>query len=165
MKTKKIECLEKKVLLVDLGNANRRFAGIVSDSLFYYGEQMNEDDYPISVPMPDGTWHYLSRLSEVTEEQCKEMVKRMPFDFSDRYLDYGKHIYSPSHFATAKQSFLSALEAEGVMLENVLGEQPTYFTLPNSDLHSVTWEDLMIEWRQAEANVFNPLTALIFIEQ
>jgi hypothetical protein len=60
------------------------------------------------------TYKILGRLSELTDKDCEEFVKKMPFSFSDRYYKYVPYMYSPEYVKSAKESFISLLQSQDV---------------------------------------------------
>ena len=81
-----------------------------------FGSQWNNQVYynPDNFYLPKGKWEILGKLYELTDKDCEEFVEKMPFSFSDRYLLYIPYLYSPEHTKSAKESFMSLLQSEGI---------------------------------------------------
>lgn len=137
MKLKQINILKKKVLLVD---DCKEMQGVkeVSDKII-------SQAYPKHLlNIPPGNWKQLSTLNDLTEEQAAELVEEYP---SVRPIF--RNYFSDGHFRNSTESFLSALEKEGVLFEN-----------PRDWPHD---KQSRAVHEAAEANVFSENT-LIFIE-
>ncbi|SUJ18977.1 Uncharacterised protein [Sphingobacterium spiritivorum] len=67
---------------------------------------------------PDGSWSHLGPLSQVTEDQWKEIVDQV----ITSYQDYTDNTVVPTFsLFSSTESGLSLLRANGVLLENPLG--------------------------------------------
>lgn len=143
IKTKIIETSKSKILVV--GVLPERF-------LFDSMSQMIFFNHTEEVDMPQGNWQLLGRLSKLSEEQFSQVVES--FGEHNGYRNY----LSSSQFTellkkTAKDSFLSLLEANGVVLEN------KYLKTPGRYFPQVVAKN----WHLEQEKVFsNPL---IFIEK
>lgn len=99
------------------------------------------------VQLPKGyKYTVLGRAKELTEEQVREVI---PPKDNFGYLDY---CFRGVRFATSlTESFHSLLKANGILLENPLGEKP-YETFNHPD-----WEYKRAKWEEAQSKVSNPL--------
>lgn len=124
--------------------------------------------------IPPGPWQYHCRLSEITEEQAKALV-RSSTDSYGRPYQYENYLFSSHPFqsydlSTAIKSFQSLLEANGVLKENTFGERPNvkdekYWRTPFSvEIDNVSFSRDLKNWQLLEQNVFNPETTLVFIK-
>lgn len=109
-------------------------------------------------------WIIHCRLSEMTEEQAAVMVEITdnPFWLVQEPFIYIDYTNDSNCFETAKESFQSLLEANGVLKENLL-------PIPNKSycrylVNPYHYEFDLQSWQEAEANVFPPETTLIFIK-
>lgn len=92
----------------------------------------------------------LGKPNEVKEEDARELVRKMPFSFSDRYLDYKPYIYSPNHFKTAKESLITLLESK------------IYWKNPYDKSGMTFANEYENKWQEAEKKTFDRNRSLIF---
>ena len=173
IKVKLIKCLKKKVLLVD--NLPHTFKVAVvgehvvlaqNDSDYKSKKRKilrgdNKGFYRIEEP---GAWEYLFTLKHITEDQCEglvEIYEELSY-WEDAYDVMYKNYNDITALSSPKESFLSALESEGVLFKNSLG-YPT-----DTEYEGKEWRDEVIKqdieaYNQVEQRVFSPNT-LIFIE-
>lgn len=84
-------------------------AGIVGREFYYWttANAQNMGDYPQSKQLPEGSWEFLGLSTELTEEQCKEVVYKMTITGN-----LFKHYTNLSFWCgTAKTSFKSLTQA------------------------------------------------------
>ena len=87
----------------------------------------------------------INTISNLTEEECKELVDFIPNRHSDYNL-YKNYITEGFIFGSSKQSFISLLKSKNILAKSFV-EKPIYFTTENSNLQSVKWEDFMGEYQ------------------
>jgi|GEM_PF-1421155 len=165
MKTREIQG-KQTILLVDLGDKNK-FAGIVGDSLYYEFEKFVQGDYPMSIPILQGNWKFISTIEAITEEQADGLVEKCIPHSINTWPDYGwkaTRYKACNYVGSAIESFQSLLKANDVMLENECGfmPKPNHYSA-DDDSHKFYPADLA-EWQEAEAKVFSPSTTLIFVK-
>lgn len=189
MKTKLMESLKKRVLLIELPEIAHGLEITdkvnVSDgkgkklSIMYYTRlKKNEETLDRYIEecfvmhQELGKWELLSSLKDISEEQCEELVESETFyhfegteairykNYSVKYEDDLNWAQSSDYYEHSEDSFLSALEAEGLHLNgNPYGEKPTTKNTPN-----YAYSIIVRNWEKAEQNVFSENT-LVFIEQ
>ena len=152
MKTLELK-LKKDVLIADAENGFNHFK-IYDDEI---GFIFIENGIPRK-ELIKGSYKFLCKGSELTEEIASELVEKMRFSFSKAFLDYRPYIYSPNHFKSAIKSFISAVESkEKFWLENPIkiierGEDTEHNRVLNQN-----------KWQEAEEKTFkNPL---IFVKK
>lgn len=139
MKVRKIESLKKNVLLVD---------GLPDGKL--------DMDFLHEVLFPKGNWKLLGKLKDLTEGQVEPLVKMTWISDNPAFCKFKNYVNNGhGSKSTAKESFLSALEAEGVLLK------PPHCVcqslLPKCDNHFCE------NCKENKQNVFSVET-LVFIE-
>jgi hypothetical protein len=125
MKQKIITGLKKKLLLVELpeGAYEIRFSVKLKNHLIYrVGETFSD-----AINLEEDNYNFIGKLTDIKEEEFTELVERfnngavrnykekIPFDPSDDLANF---------CLTAKESFFSKLEADGIYFKNQLGETP-----------------------------------------
>ena len=93
--------LKKDVLIVDLPR-------ICDYEVFKHGIYFNFENGDRD--FIEGNFTFLCKGEELTEEQCKELVRRGYY--KGTFFNYGEPIVNFNHFDTAKDSFLSAISAQ-----------------------------------------------------
>jgi hypothetical protein len=138
--------LKKKLLLVELPEGaitNNRYVATICQ-------------------VPKDTCNLIGKLTDITEQQFADFVS-MHKSSNDtwRYANY-KNL-SGQWFDTAKESFFSYLEANGVLFKNHLGDKPVRmvpfmgkgrYTIHQSDLLDEYHKSLK-RWQEAEQKVWN----------
>lgn len=135
------------LLIVPLtSNAPNGFELLVDSDKTYLNIWGIED-----VKLPAGyKYTVLGRASELTEEQCREIVEQV----SSWGNIYFRNYAFPNSFSesfTADESFQSLLKSNGILLKNQLHK-------PTTD-NNLIWIDsvLMEQWQEAQSKVSNPL--------
>jgi hypothetical protein len=95
-----------KLIAVKVPEGARTFA-IELDALFCH---MRLGVYEL-IKLPEGNWTILGLSTELTEEQCIEL---MPIEDGLYYFNYTKFKNLPNYRVKAKESFASFLSSEGV---------------------------------------------------
>ena len=148
MKTKIITTLKKELLIIEFPEGYE-LAGVANGVIYYYDNQMNYEDYPLSI-LVEGFYTLLGKPSEIREEYAEELVE--PFDFS-YYVDYN-HPSRGAYTITATESLLSALESEIYWDVNPLGHSAEYYSYIGEERH----------WRESELRTFDKKRTLIFVK-
>lgn len=129
--------LKKKLLLIEIGGElSTEFLAI-----------MNEH----------GMAEILGKLTDITEEQFAEWVECFGIGRWRNYLIESQYIEYLK--PTAKESFFSYLESQGVYFSNPLGKKPDgtpiLFSQRNGALE-------LLEWQEAEQKVWNKNLIYVF---
>ena len=146
MKTKLITGGKVDILLVDIGlikNYIRHKDFLVLDNtydgLMSKTKKIDNDDTNGFYSLTD--WKFISVWSKLSEERAADIFyeENIPYD-------------APDQIEYFKLKFHSLLQTNGVLSENPYGEETDEI------------EKIQIVWKrqEAEANVFNPATTLIF---
>lgn len=159
MKVRKIESLKKNVLIVD----GREFDYEIFKSGIFLKDENGQFNFT------EGKWKLLGKLKDLTESDFEPLVKSLPAIFNPELKDYKnytlKNKLASMHYnlESAKESFLSALESEGLHLHgNPLWNKPRYdYQAPSEYPHD--YYAHLEKWQEAEQNVFSENT-LIFVE-
>lgn len=150
MKTKLISSLKSIVLLVDgLPENSCNIKDTLANGVYYQLPDGIFDSWHIPEEIK-GNWNLLGKLKDLTDKDCEGLVKQSIH--TNLFAHYVKGIEVNTYcYKSAKESFLSALEAEGVLFENPYKQQfDKYFHIKH--------------FEKAEQNVFSPET-IIFVEQ
>ena len=109
MKTKIITGLKKEVLVIEF-KEGYELAGLQDGSIFYYDNQMNYEDYPLSISV-DGSYALLGKPDEISEEDARELVESWESVAKDGTWIYENYLGGriPKK-KTALESFFSAIE-------------------------------------------------------
>lgn len=114
-----------------------------------------------------GNWKFHCRLSEMTEDQAWPLVERKIV----RNWNHKDYTNENSGYYLAKSSVQSLLEANGVLHENPV-KDTMYNTdhsddcyCPSCEKETARCDQAQKRWQEAEANVFNPETTLVFIKE
>jgi hypothetical protein len=162
--------LKKKLLMVELpGQINGTDVSINHSQDDY--DQL-EFQYPThefrglqcydNICLPkENNYKSIGKLTDITEEQCKEWVevKRISFGkiFYHDYQNKSEWLYVKG---TAKESFFSHLEKEGVYFSNPLDWEKKAYFLKGSE-NSWGHDDLK-RWQEAEEKVWDKNRTYIF---
>lgn len=116
---KEIVTKSGKILVVEVENTSRFFDIWSEDGKVYLNYSIFlgewcEEQVVLPITNSKNYFEIVGKLSELTDKNCEEFVKKMPFSFSDRYLLYIPYLYSPEHTDSAKESFISLLKSEGI---------------------------------------------------
>ena len=155
MKTLELD-LKKKVLIVDENDFE--YYELFKEGIYFKLENGDRDYI-------EGNFELLCKGSELTEEIASELVDKMRFSFSKAFLDYRPYIYSPNHFKSAKESFISAVESKGFhWLKHNIKPFSLYDPRSKTGCHDLEEEEIVKkQWQEAEAKTFkNPL---IFVKK
>lgn len=136
MKTKEITTIKATILVLDMSG-------------------MTHAEINTSTVSKD-IWHYLGQLSDITEEQWKQVVD----DHDDGYFYYPDGYKDTCD--TAKESGLSLLKANGVILENDMPfpdmNDSKYYDEPKPLDGSGFYQEIYnldaIQWRDLEKQVW-----------
>lgn len=122
--------------------------------------KLDKDPVKHWIDLPEGyTYTILGRLKELTEKDCKELVK----ECGGAYTNYDRKSRSSSDLSwdfftpTAKESFASLLRSVGVLLENPY-EEP--YCEQGCRCTEQQVEDCVVHlkrWKEAQQQVKNPL--------
>lgn len=152
MKTKKITELKKEILVIEFPEGYE-LAGVTHGAIYYYDNQMNYEDYPLSI-LVEGSYTLLDKPDEISEEDAKTFVDR---DKSVMF-EY-KNYNGGKRFLTALESFNSALESEIYWVNPHGKEEPKcirYGTSPERIKN--------LDWRVAQEKTFDKKRTLIFVK-
>jgi hypothetical protein len=161
MKQQIIE-LKKKLLLVEFpeGAVAENIRTTCNGNIIY--DISHEPQTPKWVYMENKVKASIGKLTGIKEEEYKEFMESL--NFSGRTLLY--YNYNPNEpctdfksvieaaFKTAKESFFSALEANGIYFENRLGKKPD-IKLQDIEKHAA--------WRNEEKNVWDINRCWLFL--
>jgi hypothetical protein len=119
---KTIQTKSSKLFLVKVPKDAYNFKIVFDDSVKYYSEDNSLSDgndglanYKRLICSVDyENFKIMGKFSELEDKDFEEFVKKMPFSFSDRWLDYSPYLYSPNHFKTATESFQSLCKSQGI---------------------------------------------------
>jgi hypothetical protein len=154
--------LKKKLLIVELPERSQ-FVSVEGDELYYTAPflGMSEIGHFTKLNFPV---KLIGKLTEITEEQFADFIssKWMLTTNSDNVLRYKDYmaVFDPYNKKTAKESFFSYLEANGVYFENPLDWEKKAYFLKDSE-NSWGHDDLK-RWQEAEGKVLNLNTCYIF---
>lgn len=153
MKTKIISKLKKEVLVIEFPEGYE-LAGVTNGAIYYYDNQMNYEDYPLSI-LVEGSFTLLGKPDEIKEDDAKKLVHLHENGY---YKDY---INGNNFFTLPSKSLLSSIESK-IFWENPHGkEEPTksYFLDENgSFLHESK------QWKEAQEKTFDKSRTLIFVK-
>lgn len=165
IKTKIIQTSKAKILVIGLPDGNELYA---ESNGCFYTENTNanreEKGEPRNWRIADNRHKLLGRLSKLNEEQFVKIAEQE----ADGFKNYNPNEKSVTKFcfSTAKESFLSLLEANDVVLENKYGDGKHLETMPDGLRMFLCKEDadtLNEMWQSEQEKVFsNPI---IFIEK
>jgi len=150
--------LKKKLLIVELpeGASNIR---AYNGSIHY--------DILINTEAPTNLLakvkNLIGKLTDITEEQFKEWVESFGQNGYMNYLSGSQ--YSELLKSTAKESFFSYLEKEGIYFSNPLGKKPSEIDIMRASWfdNPITDEDRKVwAWQEAEEKVWNKNNCYIF---
>ena len=101
---------------------NQQFLKYGKSSIMFGKEVKNIVYYnPDSFHLPEGRWKIIGKLSELTDEDCEEFVEKLidPYE-KIVFLNYPKidEVMRSFERITAKESFISLLQSEGVDTSN-----------------------------------------------
>lgn len=150
MKTKIIRGLKKEVLMIELPEGYE-LAGLTNSAIYYYDNQMNYEDYPLSISV-DGKYTLLGKPDEINEEDVKPLVEEISSMYGSYYCTEYKDYITDSisyGYKTALESFFSAIEKE------------IYWVNPlTNEIHA---PDIK-EWQEAKEKTFDRNRTLIFVK-
>jgi hypothetical protein len=141
--------LKKKLLLVEIESFDP-VKIIHEKNVSYFGQKME----------------LIGKLTDITEEQFEKWVEQYTIDKWRNYLMQSQ--YHEWLKPTAKESFFSYLEKEGIYFENLLGEKPI---LNEDNLWGNAEQDTQVfaalnyqidKWQEAEQKVWNKNNCYIF---
>ena len=99
-------------------NLNQQFLKYGKSSVIFDKEVKNIVYYnPDSFHLPKGRWEIVEKLSELTDKDCEEFCFKHPATlnyFNYRYHRHSEGIFSIHYELTAKESFISLLQSEGI---------------------------------------------------
>lgn len=155
---KTITILSGRAMIVELpeGASDTTYPKIGIADLYFQkeGKHIPEESY-ISVPIPEGNWQIVGRLSEITEEQAEQLVE------PNGNGDYRNYEGAWGGFATAIQSLESAIRAEGWMFENPYGEtEPAPLLIDSEEEHRKFILD-KLRWMAAQSRVLDKSRCLL----
>lgn len=117
---KQIKTKSKDIICVEVPEDSYDFT-IYDNGVYFKPTLIQYNEYGEINPHPSVNFKtynlklkIIGKLSELTDKDCEEFVEKMPFSFSDRYLLYIPYLYSPEHTKSAKESFMSLLQSEGI---------------------------------------------------
>lgn len=88
-------------------------------------------------------WQHLGQLYDITEEQWREVVDGTKDSYGRYYMfenyEYSKHPFDNKDLLTAKESVLSLLKANGVVLENMFGTYEENITSGDASVSFRNW--------------------------
>lgn len=105
------------------------------------------------------------KLTDITEIQCEEWVEWI--EEPQYYIDYRKEGWQGD--ITAKESFFSKLEADGIHFENPLGEKPvldkeSLWGSPEQDTQAFAALNYQIDkWEEAESKIWGINNCYLFL--
>lgn len=147
--------LKKKLLLVEIESFDP-VKIIHEKNVSYFGQKME----------------LVGKLTDITEEQFKEWVEKFNNgavrDYREQVLLFDPADDLANFCLTAKESFFSYLEKEGIYFENLLGEKPI---LNEDNLWGNAEQDTQVfaalnyqidKWQEAEQKVWNKNNCYIF---
>lgn len=154
MKTKIITGLKKEILLIEF-KEGYELAGSCIDAIFYYDNQMNYEDYPLSISV-DGNYTLLGKPDEIKEEVIEELVDTFDFNY---YVDYN-HPSRGAYTVTALESFFSAIEKEITWVNPILNPSDI------EDYHPTIDESIVAQnkFDKAQGKTFDRNKTLIFVK-
>lgn len=108
----------------------------------------------MDIKIPDGNWQHLGQLSDITEEQWKDVVEDSKCFVTDEigYIDY---LNDDQLCPLAKKSGLSLLKANGVLLENTI-TKPVKYKGDDFFKHQAKqmYDFAINRWQQAQEQVW-----------
>lgn len=155
MKTKSFSLNNKELLLVELPEGANRIH-VFND---------NDNSYISYFKGVDTGRHYIDfkavligKLPEVTEEQYKTLVTKVMNN--QHYQSYNYKSPNERWTKTAKESFFSALTANGILFENPLGSHPDNWIYKTEAMHMKNTD--ISAWQSAQEKVFNIDNTFLF---
>lgn len=179
MKVKLITNLKSRVLLVDGIESEAKHIRLIKFNEHFQinydlpkqdnynvggGFRLNFDDFGGRKHYP-ANLTYIGRLKDLTDSDCEGLVSEI-FGMFENYSSSGKKGTYRNQYFSAKESFLSAIEAEGVLFSNDLKKPEHYDLWAKYGSFSHKGESIVKECKEyfeADQNVFSPDT-LIFVE-
>jgi hypothetical protein len=154
MKQQIIE-LKKRLLLVELPK------GYVVVSVFPPKRTLtiwNENGQYITEKL-DFDVDEIGKLTDITDNQCEEWVESYT-SLENRFRNYTAPAYIEFLMKTAKESFFSYLERQGILFSNPLGEFPTK---QNTGLeYGMEYISKVQNWEEAESKLWDINRCWIF---
>lgn len=145
MKTKEIKTSISTILVVDLPEGTE----VVSTDSTYIS--YNSKSLFGQIKAPEGRWQHLRQLTDITEEQWREIVDTSGHPF---YKDFTEGGFGA--VCTASESGISLLKANGVILENPEGSRPECdcnYTCGDADRYNCGMDHHL--WQQAQEQVWS----------
>jgi hypothetical protein len=129
--------LKKKLLLVELPEGAMDIEiSVIGDIIF---KTIGTKEV-IWLPKDRVVKTYIGKLTDITESQFTEFVEKTNVDGFCSPLIYKDYIHPKVNaLSTAKESFFSYLQSDGVVFENKLGEKPSQFS---SHCREVDWQEV-----------------------
>jgi hypothetical protein len=158
--------LKKKLLIVELPEGTSNVQVIYGNNVWYaiYGgcpKWFDELDIKIARVKA-----LIGKLTDIAEEQFAGFVsnKWMLTTNSDNVLRYKDYmaIFDPYDKSTAKESFFSYLEKEGVYFENPLNHHVLHLSDPVTESQEDKIADVALKWQEAEQKVWKLENTYLF---
>lgn len=170
---KQVEIVTSKVemLLVDLPEDAKNVRIETNQSVIPYGKSIHFEVSPTKESyglentewqdLPEGNWQHLGKATELTEEDWKGIVDVMKT--KNLYINYNRSIENPEVYCYkhAKESGLSLLKANGVVLD--IPKKPHWITKINSAEDRDLSQKQMEDYFDAESKVWR--NCHVFIKQ
>lgn len=159
MKQQIIE-LKKKLLLVELPEDTIQIGYSMFDNkgncyLEYYTNDKRCIKTRIVLNMDSKNY----KLTDITESQCEQWVEAYT-SLENKFRNYTTPAYIEFLMKTAKESFFSYLERQGILFSNPLGEFPTK---QNTGLeYGMEYISKVQNWEEAESKVWDINKCWIF---
>ena len=159
MRTKLISTLKKDLLIIEFPEGYE-LAGVANGVIYYYDNQMNYEDYPLSISV-EGSYALLGKPDEIKEEDAMELVEQSIH--SGLFAHYVKGIPVNTYcYKTALDSFNSALESEIYWDVNPLGEKHNPNQYSVEDDSAKFYHQDLAEREEAQEKTFDKKRTLIF---
>ena len=146
-------------------------AGVTNGAIYYYDNQMNHEDYPLSI-LVEGSYTLLGKPDEVKEEDARELVESnfiefwYPNEFDGYGFDKFKN-YKTAEFSEmdATESLFSAIESK-IYWENPMGIEEPIENFQSStfggEKTTIHRNPMNVLWYEAESRTFDRNRTLIF---
>jgi hypothetical protein len=155
--------LKKKLLIVELPEGANDIKPPI-DRPYMMSYKLKGHRYQFSTIAKSVLVGKLTDITDITEEQFEQWVDEFTdlMDIEGNYRDYKDYIF---RFNTAKESFFSYLEKEGIYFSNPLGGKSSEIDIIRASWvdNPITDEDRKVwAWQEAEQEVWKLENCYIF---
>jgi|GEM_PF-5980336 len=113
MKIIHLKSLPLPVLVVELPEKSHGLKLTESGNITFFIYDEMKGSFPVVQKLPKMNLQFLGKLSDLTEQQFEGLVRKVNLFGSDHYVGYDHCGYRQS----ARESFISAIEAEGYVMQ------------------------------------------------